>query len=109
MFEKLKGLFKKKEKEEFVEIGPEEERKEKITVRMEKLSGIVDVDRIARLVMEGNIVFLNVKDLQKLDLGQLQNSVQKLKRYCNQYGWDIVGTEDGYLLITPKFAKIARE
>jgi SepF-like predicted cell division protein (DUF552 family) len=109
MFEKIKKFVKVKKKEEFVEFEPEEERKEKITVRMEKLGGIVDVDRIARLIMQGSIVFLNTKDLQKRDVQQLQSSIQKLKRYCNQYGWDIVGTEDGYLVVTPKFVKISRK
>lgn len=108
MIEKIIKFFKKKEKE-FVEFEPEKEAEEKITVRMEKLGGIVDVDRIAKLVMDGNIVFLNVKDMQKGNLMQFQASVQKLKRYCNQYGWDIVGTEDGYLLLTPKFVKILRK
>ena len=108
MFEKIKK-FLKREKKDYIEFEEEEKEKEKITVRMEKLGGMVDVERIARLVMEGNIVFLSTKDLQKKDLTQFQNSLQKLKRYCNQYGWDIAGTEDGYLVITPKFASIARE
>jgi len=102
-------LLKKKEEEEAIEVTPEEEEEKRyVTIRVETLSGFVDVERIARLLKEGNIVFLKTKDLQKKDLGEFQNSVKKLKRLCNQYNWDIVGTEDGYILITPNFAKIVR-
>ena len=110
MFDKIMKFFKK-EKKDYLEFEEEEKEKEKekIIVRMEKLGGMVDVERIAKLIMEGNIVFLSTKELQQKDLQQFQNSLQKLKRYCNQYGWDIAGTEDGYIVVTPKFASIARE
>ena len=107
MLDRIKEFFKRKE--EFIEFEPEEKEEEKVTIRMEKLGGIVDADRIARLLLEGNIVFLNVRDLQKRDFGQFQTSVEKLKRYSNQYGWDIAATDDGYLLLTPRFARISRE
>jgi SepF-like predicted cell division protein (DUF552 family) len=70
--------------------------------------GAEDVDRVAKLVREGNIMLLKIKDLQKKDIGLLQNTVQKLKRICSQSGWDVVGLEDGYLVVTPQFAKIER-
>ena len=100
-------IFKKKE-EGMVEISPEEEEKRQVTIRIENLTGFVDVERIAKLLKEGNIVLLNTKELQKKDLGEFQNSVRKLQRMCSQFRWDIVGTEDGYLVLTPNFAKIAR-
>ena len=114
MWEKLKRLFKreKKEKEsEFVEVEEEatKEKETKILVRMEKIGNLVDVERIAKLVMQGNIVLVNVKEFKARDLAQFQNAVQKLKRYCTQYGWDIVGIEDGYLVVTPRFAQIVRQ
>lgn len=101
----LKKLFGK---EEAVELPEEEEPTQPIYVRVEKLKDFVDVDRIAKLVKEGNIVFVKTKELQKTDLGEFQNCVHKLKRIANQYGFDLVGTEDGYLVVTPSFVKIVR-
>lgn len=94
--------------EESVELPVEEERGERINVRIENLGGLEDVDRISKLLREGNILFLKTKELQKRNLGQLQTSVQKLKRVCGNFGWDIAGTEEGYLVVTPRFAQIVR-
>ena len=55
-----------------------------------------------------DIVFLRARELQRKDLGEFQNCVAKLKKVSNQHGFDLVGTEDGYLLVTPSFAKIER-
>ena len=95
-------------KEEPVELPAEEEPVQPVYVRIENLKDFVDIERITKLVKEGNIVFLKTKELQRTDLGEFQNCVQKLKRVSNQYGFDIAGTEEGYLVVTPSFAKIAR-
>lgn len=81
---------------------------DKIMVRVENLGGVNDVERIERMVKQGSIVFLKIADLQKKDLGQFKQTVDMLRRRCIQFGWDIVGIEDGYMVITPKFAKIMR-
>lgn len=106
----LHDLFKGSEEEETVEVPEvqEEGPGQQVTVRIETIRDFVDVDRIGRLVRDGNIVFIKTRELQKKDLGEFQNCVQKLKRVSNQFGFDLAGTEDGYLLVTPSFAKIAR-
>lgn len=91
-----------------VELPVAEEPVERVSVRIENLGGMGDIDRVTKFVREGNILFLKTRELQKKDLGQFQTSVQKLKRVCTNYGFDIAGTEEGYLVITPKFAQIAR-
>ncbi|MEM5834438.1 MAG: cell division protein SepF [Candidatus Aenigmatarchaeota archaeon] len=101
----LKGL---KKEETLVELPAEEEEKPLVHVRVETLHDFVDVDRITRLVKEGNIVFLRTAQMQKHDLGEFRNSVEKLKRASKQFGWDIVGLEEGYLIITPSFARVER-
>ena len=102
----LHDLFKKKDQE--VELPVEETQMPEVTVRVENLKDFVDIDRIVRLLKDGNVVILKTKDLQRRDLGEFQNSVQKLKRISGQYGFDIAGTEEGYIVLTPSFAKIAR-
>lgn len=96
------------EDKEPAELPVAEEPVERVNVRIENLGGLGDVDRLTRLVREGNILFLKTKELQRRDLGQFQTSVQKLKRVCTNYGFDLAGTEEGYLVITPKFAQILR-
>ena len=109
LFEKILKKLKRAPSEEVLELAPEEEvPQEKVTVRIEKFGGIADVQRIARFVSKGNIVILKTKDLQRKDLGQFQAGVQKLKRVCTERGWGIVGTSEGYIIVTPRFAKIKR-
>jgi len=101
--------FKKSNEEEAIEMPMEEEPSEKIYVRIENLTGTVDVERIGALLKKGNIILLKSKELQRKDLGQFQIAVQRLKRLCTQFGFDIAGTQEGYLVCTPAFAHIFRE
>ncbi len=106
----LDGLFgKKNDNEEPTELQAEEETTEKVSVRVENLGGLNDVERMMKFLRDGNILFLKTRELQRRDIGQFQTAVQKLKRVCGQYGWDIAGTEEGYLVVTPRFAQILRE
>ncbi len=95
-------------KKEVVELPEEEEQMERIHIRIENLTGMVDVERFEKLLRGGNILCLKTKQLQRNDIGQFQLAVQKLKRMSNNYGFDLVGTEDGYLVVTPKFARVLR-
>ncbi len=103
VFKKLRGS------EETVEL-PEEaaESNQRATVKIDTLQDFVDTERVGRLVNEGNIVLLKVGELQAHDLGEFKNCMVKLKRLSGQFGWDIVMLEEGYLILTPKFAKVAR-
>lgn len=96
------------EDDQDVELPVAEEPVERVNVRVENLGGLGDIDRLTKLVREGNILFLKTRELQKRDLGQFQTSVQKLKRVCTNYSFDIAGTEEGYLVVTPKFVQISR-
>jgi SepF-like predicted cell division protein (DUF552 family) len=103
----LQDIFGKKS-DEMLELPAEEEARQPVMVRIETLRDFVDIDRITRLLKEGTIVFLKTKELQRKDLGEFQNCVQKLKRVSTQHGFDIAGTEEGYIVVTPTFAKISR-
>jgi SepF-like predicted cell division protein (DUF552 family) len=106
----LDDLLPRRKEDDMMEVPEDVDAtsKKSVTVRIETLTDFVDVDRVARLAKDGNIVFLRARDLQRKDLGEFQNCVAKLKKVSNQYGFDLVGTEDGYLLVTPPFAKIQR-
>jgi len=96
-------------RQEAVELPEEEEQTERVNIRIENLNNMADVDRFEKLLREGNILLLKTKQLQRQDLGQFQLAVQKLKRLSHNYGFDLAGTEEGYLVVTPKFARVVRE
>ncbi|MEM5809956.1 MAG: hypothetical protein QW156_03670 [Candidatus Aenigmatarchaeota archaeon] len=100
-------IFRKKE-EDVIEYPEEQEPLEKINIRVENLTGTADIDRFVQYLKQGNILFVKTKQIQKQDLGAFQMSVQKLKRVCQSYGFDMAGTEEGYLVVTPRFATIVR-
>lgn len=105
----LKRLTKREEEQVELPVeGEPTQPADKVTVRIENLTSVNDIERIERLLKEGNILFLKIAELQKKDLGQFKQTVQMLKRRCIQFGWDIVGIEDGYMVLTPKFARIMR-
>ncbi|MEM5802152.1 MAG: hypothetical protein QXQ18_02065 [Candidatus Aenigmatarchaeota archaeon] len=103
----LLDIFRKKE-EDVIEYPEEQEPLEKINIRVENLTGTADIDRFVQYLKQGNILFVKTKQIQKQDLGAFQMSVQKLKRVCQSYGFDMAGTEEGYLVVTPRFATIVR-
>jgi SepF-like predicted cell division protein (DUF552 family) len=99
----------KEEKE--VEVNEEvrvPEVKEKIRIKIEKISKAEDVDKIVRLAKQ-TIVIVKTQELQKKDFGYAQTLIMKLKRNCKQNNIDLVGTSDGYLILAPSFVQIIRE
>jgi SepF-like predicted cell division protein (DUF552 family) len=99
----------KEEKE--VEVSEEvrvPEVKEKIRIKIEKISKAEDVDRVVRLAKQ-TIVIVKTQELQKKDFEYAQTLIMKLKRNCKQNNIDLVGTSDGYLILAPSFVQIIRE
>jgi SepF-like predicted cell division protein (DUF552 family) len=95
--EGLGKLFKKKEEEPV--------QQQSVNIRIEKMKSFQDVDRIASLLQEGNIVFLMA---QINDVEEYKKSIEKLKQSCTEINGDIVGVGEDNLLIVPKFARIIR-
>jgi SepF-like predicted cell division protein (DUF552 family) len=110
VIEKLKKLKEKMEKKEegFVEVETGFEEEGKVSVKIETLKDYADVDRILQFLREGNIIFLRIKDLRSKDINELKRAVEKIKKTCAAMDGDIVGVEEDFLVITPKFARIYR-
>ncbi|MBI2547081.1 MAG: cell division protein SepF [Candidatus Aenigmarchaeota archaeon] len=108
IFDAFKNLGGKKPSEDAVEFPEEGEPKEKLTVRIESVNGLGDVERIAAYVRQGNVVLIKLRELQKKDVGLFQTSLQKMKRLSSQFNWDIVALPEGYVIITPNFVRIER-
>ena len=106
----LFDLFKmgKKPQDDAVEFPEEQEPQERLTVRIENVTGLGDVERVAGYIKQGNVVLIKVRDLQKKDVGLFQTSLQKMKRLSTQFNWDMVALQEGYIIMTPNFARIER-
>ena len=105
----LFDIFKsKKPTEDAVEFPEDKEPREALTVRIENVSGLGDVERIGGYLKQGNVVLVKVRDLQKKDVGLFQTSLQKMKRLSTQFNWDMVALQEGYVIMTPSFARIER-
>lgn len=109
------GLFKKEEPEEeprenFLEIDHTSgDAGQKISVRIADLEDYRDIDAVQKLVRDGNIVFLKIKNLKEKNLGELKRAVQKLRKGAIAMNGDIVGVDDNFLVLTPQFARVVRE
>jgi len=79
-----------------------------VNIRVETLKDLMDTDRIQYLLREGNIVFLNIGGLRHRDLSELKRSVEKLKKTVAAMDGDIIGVDEDFLVLTPKYAKIHR-
>jgi len=107
--EKLKRPKKEEPKEDFVEVDTSalgEERK--ISIRIESLKDYVDTDRIQQMLRDGNVIFLRIRNLREENISELKRAVDKLRKTCVAMGGDIVGVDEDFLVITPKFVKIYR-
>lgn len=104
----LKRLTPKNVVEDSVEFPEEEKLEEKMNVRIENVTGLGDLDRIANYLKQGHVVLVKMKDVQKNDIGLFQTIMQKMKRLSMQFNWDLVALQEGYLIVTPNFARIER-
>ncbi len=111
LFKKLLEKLRRKEERVEGEVELKEEAfKEEIKpkVRIEKLSSYADVPKIQEFLRNGEIVFLNIKDLKTSNLSELKKAVDKLKNTVSAMDGDIVGIDESYLLLTPSYARIQR-
>ncbi|MEM5879190.1 MAG: cell division protein SepF [Candidatus Aenigmatarchaeota archaeon] len=108
--EKLKKLKEKmsKKEEEFVEVETGFEEENKVNVKIDTLKSYSDTDRVLQSLREGNVIFLRIKDLRTKDINELKRAVERLKKTVSAMDGDLVGVEEDFLVLTPKFARIYR-
>jgi SepF-like predicted cell division protein (DUF552 family) len=100
---------KKREEESYVEVDESKLANQKgINIKIEELNGFTDTDRIQNIVREGSVVFLRIKNLRQKDINELKRSVDKLKKTIIANEGDIVGVDEDFLILTPKFVKVFR-
>lgn len=108
----LADIFKRKISREpaddSVEFPNEEAPVERMKIRVETVNNLTDLDRVASYIKQGHVILVKVKDLQRNDVGLFQTTVQKMKRMCTQFNWDLVAIPEGYLVVTPNYVRIER-
>jgi len=105
---KIFGKDEEVGEDEFIEIESLGEVEGKTRIRIEKLNDYRDVEKVQKLVREGNIVFLKIRKIKERDLGELKRCVERLRKTAIASNGDIIGVDEDFLIITPTFAKIYR-
>ncbi len=105
----LKKEEKTDEVEEYTELPLEEEERKKISIMIEKLGGLADVDKIMRNVRQGNIAVVKVKELKEQNLDELKHAISKMKTACATMDGDIALVGEDWLIVAPALARISRE
>ncbi len=99
------------EEEDYIEVNilGAKDTKGKIVIKVEKLNDFADTERVLKLLREGSIVFLKIKNLREKDIGELKRAVEKLKKSVIANNGDIAGVEENWLVLTPEYAAVERE
>ena len=95
--------------EEYTELPMDEEEQKKISIVIEKLDGLSNVDRIMKQVREGRIVVVKIKELREQNLDELKHAISRMKTACSTLDGDIAGVGEDWVIVTPATARIARE
>jgi SepF-like predicted cell division protein (DUF552 family) len=106
IFSKFKGSGKE-EGEEFVEVGPEDE-KSNVNVKIDTMTSYADAERVLQFLREGYVIFLRIRELREKNLNELKKAVEKIKKTAVAMNGDMVGVDEDFLIITPQFARIYR-
>ena len=107
IFGKIKGSSEEKEGEEFVEVGAEDE-KIQVNVKIDTMTSYADAERVLQFLREGYVIFLRIRELREKNINELKKAVEKIKKTSNAMNGDMVGVDEDFLIITPKFARIYR-
>ncbi|MBI2971747.1 MAG: cell division protein SepF [Candidatus Aenigmarchaeota archaeon] len=107
-------FLKKEEKvvddaDAYTELPLEEEEQKKISIMIEKLESLADVDKVMRAVRQGNIVVVKIRELKDQNLDELKHAISKMKTACATLDGDIAGVGEDWVIVTPSTARVARE
>lgn len=108
LFDKLKGMGAQPEHgEEFVEVTSEEE-KNQVNVKIDTMTSYADAERVLQFLREGYVIFLRIRELREKNINELKKAVEKIKKTANAMNGDMVGVDEDFLIVTPKFARVYR-
>jgi SepF-like predicted cell division protein (DUF552 family) len=97
--------------DEYLEIDLEQEQKQnKVLVKLFVLKTYEDVNEILNIVREGyTIAIIDIKTLRQKDSVELKRAVSKIKKTTDALEGNIAGFGENIIIVTPSFAKIHKE
>ncbi len=110
------GIFNlgKKEREdneeEYVELdfNPNEESG-KVFIKVEKMEGYADSEKVQKDVRDGYVVLVDIKELKEKDINELKRAITRIRKTCLAINGDIAGVGEDWIIVTPEFARVYRE
>nr|EGQ39704.1 MAG: hypothetical protein J07AB56_04320 [Candidatus Nanosalinarum sp. J07AB56] len=95
---------------EFVELDaePSDAENRDVTIRAETLNELDDVDRAQKHLRNGDIVWVNIKQLRGRDMSNLKRAVKRLRKTVQSVDGDMAGVDEDWIIASPSYASIAR-
>ncbi|MEM2115502.1 MAG: cell division protein SepF [Candidatus Woesearchaeota archaeon] len=109
LFRNIGVKAKEESEEDYLEISTDEieDKEKKVLVRAYSLNSFEDIKPILTDLREGYIIcFVNIKNLKEKDPVELKRAIQKFKIAIENFGGDIAGVGEEWIIITPSFAEI---
>ena len=107
------NLGKKEEEnneEEYVELDfNSNEEAGKVYIKVEKMEGYADSEKVQRDVRDGYIVLVDIKELKEKDINELKRAITRIRKTCVAINGDIAGVGEDWIIVTPDFARVYRE
>jgi len=97
--------------DEYLEIDLEQEEKEnKVLVKLFVLKQYEDVNEILNALREGyTLAIIDIKILRQKDPIELKRAISKIKKTTDALEGNIAGFGENIVIVTPSFAKIHKE
>ncbi|NMJ76700.1 DUF552 domain-containing protein [Nanohaloarchaea archaeon] len=95
---------------EFVELDaePSDAEDRDVTIRAETLTELDDVDMAQKHLRNGDIVWVNIKQLRGRDMSNLKRAVKRLRKTVQSVDGDMAGVDEDWIIASPSYANIAR-
>lgn len=95
---------------EFVELDaePSDAENRDVTIRAETLTELDDVDMAQKHLRNGDIVWVNIKQLRGRDMSNLKRAVKRLRKTVQSVDGDMAGVDEDWIIASPSYANIAR-
>jgi len=111
VFDRIKKAFSSgDDSNEYLEIDlTQEEKENKVMVKLFVLKNYDDVNDILNIVREGyTIAIIDIRILRKKDPIELKRAVSKIKKTTDALEGNIAGFGENTIIVTPSFAKIEK-
>ena len=97
--------------DEYLEIDlGQEEKEEKVLVKLFMLKNYDEVNEILNSLREGyTIAIIDIKTLRQRDSIELKRAISKIKKTIDALEGNIAGFGENIVIATPSFAKIHKE